>query len=180
MKLVLAAALPLSALPVVVAALQDVNKFQALFAPGGKYFQTGQLINSLLGLDVAEKNRLANTVIEVRQSLQQNYFNASGGGDLFTPFSPEKSVWLQMSINAEIDNAVSKLDAAKRAQNVGEQRVVARYIEAFKILTAENKTRLEDAKRQLNNAPGGPVDQTQKIAAGAAVAGLLLKLTGVI
>lgn len=180
MKLVLAAALPLTALPLIIETLGKVNAFQTLFSPGGKYFTVGQMVNSLLGLDAAEKTRLANTVVEVRQNLQQNYMTASGGGDLFSPFTPEKSAWLQNVLNAEINIAVQKLESAKNRQNVGEQRVFARYIEAFKILTTENKTRLEDAKRQINNAPGGPVDQTQKIGVAVGVTGLLLKLTGAI
>lgn len=180
MKLVLAAALPLTALPLVVSTLQKVSQFQVLFAPGGQYSQTGTLVNQLTGTDAAERNRLQATLQEVRNTLSQNYAVASGGGNLFTPFTPEKSAWLQTAINGQIAGAVAKTEQARANNNVGELRVMARYVKAFELLTAENKQRLEDAQRQLNNAPGGPVDQTKNLGVAVGVTGLVLKIAGVI
>jgi len=180
MKLVLAAALPLTALPLIVQTLQKVNAFQTQFAPGGPFAQTAQLVNQLTGADAAEKSRLASTVNEVRTSLQNNYFSASGGGNLFEPFTPAKSDWLQTAINSNIAGAVAKTENARRSGNAGELRVMARYVKAFDLLTAENKQRLEDARRQINAGPGGATDNATKIAGAAAVGGLLLKIAGVI
>ena len=177
MKLVLAGALPLAALPIVTNALKKTNAFQALFGPGGQYSSVGAYIGQLLNLgDGGEQARLNATINEVRQNLNRT-FTGITGADLFNPFTPEKAAWLQTAINAEIAGAVQKLNTARAAGNAGEQRVFARYIKAFEILTAENKQRLLDAKAQI---PGANDNNFQKVAVAASVGGLLLKLTGAI
>lgn len=181
MKLVLAAALPLAALPLIADALGKVNVFQSWFGSGGQYNAVGKYINGLLGLntDAAEQTRLNATVNEVRNNFNRT-FSSITGVDLFSPFTPEKSIWLQNQINSEINIAVNRLNTARAANNAGEMRVFARYIKAFEILTAENKQRLIDARAQIPGGNAPQNEQLQKIGVGAAVAGLALKLAGVI
>lgn len=112
--------------------LADKPGFKARLIQVGKFITSPIWIGPKLAwitiwnnLPRAEKDRQAANLVEVKNSLNQN-----AGFNLFSKMDFESAEWILNNLPGIIQDANNKL-AQTKTSNVGERRVLARYLKSF-------------------------------------------------
>lgn len=163
-------------LAAITAGLAKAASIQALFQAGGPLAGFAGYLDQLFGADQAEEKRYQNLLTQVQNDLNTAYM-ARTGQQLWINFDATRANWLLTALQSETMIATQKLQAARAANNIGEQRVQARYLRVFQKLSEDAGTRLQDAQKKLI---AGDDKSLERAGIAIGVGGLALKLMGVI
>lgn len=163
-------------LAAITAGLAKAASIQALFQPGGPLAGFAGYLDQLFGADQAEEKRYQDLLITVQNELNTSYM-AQSGQQLWINFDAARANWLLTVLQSQTAIATQKLQAARAANNIGEQRVMARYLRVFQKLNEDASSRLQDAQKKLI---AGDDKSLERAGIAIGVGGLALKLMGVI
>lgn len=117
---------------IMILQLADKPGFKARLIQVGKFITSPAWIGAKTAwiaiwnnLPRAEKDRQAANLVEVKNSLNQN-----AGINLFSQMDFEKADWILNNLPGIITDANNKL-AITKTSNLGERRVLARYLKSF-------------------------------------------------